>query len=74
MTWQEIDWSSTGLYQLEALESIGSGPTTFRERNTAMGNIRIDVANVITIALVSFVGVWLINKGLAMAGQSQYAA
>jgi hypothetical protein len=39
-----------------------------------MGNIRIDVANVITIALVSFVGVWLINKGLGMAGLSKYAA
>lgn len=39
-----------------------------------MGNIRIDVSNVITIALVSFVGVWLINKGLAMAGQTQYQA
>lgn len=39
-----------------------------------MGNIRIDVSNVVTIALVSFVGVWLINRGLKMAGQSQYAA
>ncbi len=39
-----------------------------------MGNIRINVANVITIALVSFIGVWLINKGLGMAGLSKYAA
>jgi hypothetical protein len=39
-----------------------------------MGNIRIDFANVITIALVGFVGVWLINKGLTMAGMQQYAA
>lgn len=39
-----------------------------------MGNIRIDVANVITISLVAFVGVWLINKGLAMAGMGQYQA
>jgi hypothetical protein len=39
-----------------------------------MGNIRIDVANVVTIALVAFVGIWLINKGLGVAGMSQYAA
>jgi hypothetical protein len=39
-----------------------------------MGNIRIDIANVITIGLVAFVGVWLINKGLGIAGMSQYAA
>jgi hypothetical protein len=39
-----------------------------------MGNIRIDIPNVITIALVAFVGVWLINKGLSLVGQSQYAA
>jgi len=39
-----------------------------------MGNIRIDFANVITIALVGFVGVWLINKGLNMAGQARFAA
>lgn len=39
-----------------------------------MGNIRIDVANVITIALVSFVGVWAINKGLTMAGLQRFAA
>lgn len=39
-----------------------------------MGNIRIDIANVITIALVGFVGVWAINKGLGMVGLSQYAA
>lgn len=39
-----------------------------------MGNIRIDVANVITIALVGFVGVWAINKALAMAGLQRFAA
>jgi hypothetical protein len=39
-----------------------------------MGNIRIDVANVITIALVAFVGVWAINKGLTMAGLQRFAA
>lgn len=29
-----------------------------------MGNIRVDLANVLTIALVGFVGVWVINRGL----------
>lgn len=39
-----------------------------------MGNIRVDFANVITIALVGFVGVWLINKGLTMANMQRFAA
>jgi hypothetical protein len=39
-----------------------------------MGNVRIDLANVITISLVGFVGVWLINRGLAMANLSQWKA
>jgi len=39
-----------------------------------MGNIRIDLANVVTISLVAFVGIWLINRGLKKAGLSQYAA
>jgi hypothetical protein len=39
-----------------------------------MGSIRIDVGNVITIALVAFVGVWLLNKGLSLVGMSQYQA
>lgn len=39
-----------------------------------MGNVRIDLANVITISLVGFLGVFLINRGLAMAGLSQWKA
>lgn len=39
-----------------------------------MGNVRIDLANVITISLVAFVGVWVINRALAKAGQSQWQA
>lgn len=38
-----------------------------------MGNIRIDLANIVTISLVGFVGVWLINRGLKKAGLPQYA-
>lgn len=37
-----------------------------------MGNVRIDVANVLTISLVAFLGVYLINKGLDMAGLTQF--
>lgn len=39
-----------------------------------MGNVRIDLANVITISLVGFVGVWLINRGLTYANLSQFKA
>lgn len=39
-----------------------------------MGNVRIDLANVITISLVGFVGVWLINRGLSKAGLDQFKA
>lgn len=39
-----------------------------------MGNVRIDVANVITISLVGFLGVWVINRLLDKAGFSQYKA
>lgn len=38
-----------------------------------MGNIKIDLANIVTISLVGFVGVFLINRGLKKAGLSQYA-
>jgi hypothetical protein len=33
-----------------------------------MGVIKIDLANVLTISLVGFVGVWVINRGLEKAG------
>ncbi len=39
-----------------------------------MGNVRIDLANFITISLIAFVGVWIINRGLDKAGFSQYKA
>jgi hypothetical protein len=39
-----------------------------------MGNVRIDLANVITISLVAFLGVFLINRGLAMANLQQWQA
>lgn len=39
-----------------------------------MGNVRIDLANVITISLVGFIGVFLINRALMKAGMQQYQA
>lgn len=39
-----------------------------------MGNIRLDLANFLTIALVSFVGVWAINRALEKSGFAQFKA
>lgn len=39
-----------------------------------MGNLRIDLANVVTISLVGFLGVWVINRGLKMANLTQWEA
>lgn len=36
--------------------------------------VRIDLANIITISLVAFVGVFLINRGLRYAGLTQWEA
>ncbi len=33
-----------------------------------------NVADYLKIALIGFVGVWIINKGLTVAGMSQYKA
>lgn len=38
-----------------------------------MGDIRIDLSNIITISLVGFAGVWLINHGLRAAGLDKWA-
>jgi len=39
-----------------------------------MGNVRIDMANVVTISLVAFVSVFLINRALVMSGNGGYQA
>jgi hypothetical protein len=39
-----------------------------------MGNVRIDLANVITIGLIGFIGVWVFNRGLTKMGKSQWKA
>lgn len=36
--------------------------------------VRIDVANLITISLIAFVGVFLINRGLRYAGLQTWEA
>jgi hypothetical protein len=39
-----------------------------------MGNVRIDLANVVTIGLVGFLGVWVINRGLTKLNFAQWKA
>lgn len=39
-----------------------------------MGEIRIDLANVITISLVGFLGVWVINRALNKLNLGQWSA
>ncbi len=39
-----------------------------------MGNVRIDLANFVTISLIAFVGVFVINRALDKTGMSQWKA
>ena len=39
-----------------------------------MGEIRINLTNTISIGLMSFVFIWLANKGLTYAGKPQWKA
>jgi hypothetical protein len=39
-----------------------------------MGDIRINLRTAVTIGLVSFAAVWVINRGLAYAGMGAWAA
>ncbi len=36
--------------------------------------MELDIKNILTIVIVSFVGIWLINKGLTMANLGKYKA
>lgn len=38
-----------------------------------MGEIRINLSNVIAVGLMGFIGVWAINKGLRAAGKPEWA-
>lgn len=37
-----------------------------------MGEIRVNLTNLITIGLMAFVAIFVINKGLTMAGLQQW--
>lgn len=39
-----------------------------------MGNVRIDLGNIVTISLVAFAGVWLVNRALDKFGKSDWKA
>jgi hypothetical protein len=39
-----------------------------------MGNLRVSLDTFVTVGLMAFIFVWLVNKGLAAAGYSQYQA
>lgn len=39
-----------------------------------MGNVRIDLANVVTIGLVAFLSVYAINRGLEKINMGAYKA
>lgn len=39
-----------------------------------MGEIRINLSNFITIGLISFIFIWVANKGLDYAGLAAYKA
>lgn len=39
-----------------------------------MGEIKINLTNFITIGLIAYASVWLLNKGIDAAGYGQYKA
>jgi len=39
-----------------------------------VGNLRVSLDTFITVGLMAFVFVWLINRGLSYAGYQQYQA
>ena len=39
-----------------------------------MGELRINLSNFVAVGLMAFVAVWLINRGLAKAGQANWKA
>ena len=45
----------------------GSEFSILMKRINTMGEVRINLTNFISVGLMAFVGVWLINKGLGMS-------
>jgi hypothetical protein len=39
-----------------------------------MGNLKITPMNVVTVGVIAFASVWLINRALTMANKSAYKA
>jgi hypothetical protein len=39
-----------------------------------MGDLKINLSNTITVMLIGFLGVWVINRGLSKAGLTQWQA
>ena len=58
---------------IPALETLFSSTHIIR-RLATMGEIRINVTNFLTIGLMAFVAVFVINKGLDYAGKPQFKA
>jgi hypothetical protein len=39
-----------------------------------MGDLKINLSNTITVMLIGFLGVWVINRGLSKVGLTQWQA
>lgn len=39
-----------------------------------MGNLKMGVGNIVTVGLIAFASVWLINRGLAKVGKTSLQA
>lgn len=39
-----------------------------------MGEIRVNLTNILTIGIIAYLGVYAINRGLTMAGVPQFRA
>ena len=39
-----------------------------------MSEVRINLTNFVTVGLMAYVAVWVINRGIAKAGYSQFKA
>ncbi len=57
-----------------ALPGPGLLTLSLISRGSKMGEVRINLTNFITVGAMAFVGVWLINKGLAYAGKQNWQA
>lgn len=59
------------------VESVSHGVITevvihLSKRGFKMGEVRVNLSNFVTVGLMAFVAVWLINRGLTAANMQQY--